>query len=240
MKKISKILTIFVVSISLLSLFGCESKKNTKKHEDKDDEIKTKVVDSVLKVDKIEQNLKNDSIVVYKLYVNSKEEYYAIIEGYDKDNKLKWTYETEPVEYLRSISYSFLKGYDDKIFLQDVEDIIVIDVETGKEKTRIKNVDKRMVFVEIDDNNIYFAQTTENEEYLDSKIIGYDKETLNKKVEMTVPEKYKDYDFSIDSENGKTILNFTNIEDGVVGDNYTVEFKEDKLKAFGFKIEKFN
>ena len=241
MKTISKILTVFVVSISLLSLFGCESKNNTKKHEDKEVEINVdEVEDAVMRGDRVEENLKDDSIVTYELYLNSKEEYYAVIKCFDKENNLKWTYKTSKVEYLRTAPYTFLRGYDDKIFLQENDYIIVLDIDTGKEKNRINNFGKGVTLVEIDDNNIYFAQTPKDGIYLDSKIIGYDKESLNKKVEMTVPEKYKNFHFSIDSENEKTILNFTNIKDGVVEGNYTTEFKEDKLKAFGFKIEKFN
>lgn len=210
MKKLFKLMALIIVA-STFVVTGCGKKDNkvvehdTNKEviEDKEDIGNASLIDTKTYDAK---DLKMS--VVFKLYGEHNADdtaggEFAIVKGYDSNDKLMWSYKTVTGPAIQNESYDLLGGYEGKVFVREYVEkeektyINVLDVVTGKSITKIDG------FV----NPLYIGnatkidtKTSESEEYLFfidqnilnigcTKIAAYDTKTLKLAKEVSkLPE----------------------------------------------------
>ena len=142
MKKIINIMAILVVISSLFTI-GCNKKNNVKKHNiDSNDINITSLEQNGTLVDTKTYNSKSDdktTLVVFKRYTN-KEETYAIIKGYEENDKVVWTYTTSKVKEETESPFELLGGEEEKVLVKENDDLVILNANDGKPVAKVENL----------------------------------------------------------------------------------------------------
>ena len=154
----------------------------------------------------------NDNNIVYRSYSPTPEEVFGLIIGYNKNGKEIWRYTTKTVEDVQFPIYEFLGGDGYNIFLKENSDVIVINSNTGKEVSRIKNLAYRLELLNSDDNYIYIANGDSVFDFI-NYIYVIDRKTYKLKTKVSLSEKYANSTFEVDHAGYLILSQYENEKD---------------------------
>ena len=179
-----KVLILFVIVITTISLTGCNNKEKN------DSNIKEEIED-VEDTENYEDYENNN--IIYRKYILKNGDTFSILIGYDINNKEVWKYTTNMVCNMESSIYSFLGGVGNRIYLKDNKDIIVFDSTNGKQLNKIENVgnDISMIGAEGVGGHIFVAEGTNKIDNI--YIINYTTSQIEKTVKIPNDLDYTGY-----------------------------------------------
>ena len=225
MKKIFKLMAIIIV-VSTLAVTGCGKKSNkVVEHNTSNENIEVKDdLENATLLDTKSYNAEyisepegnaEDAVykkvfVVFKRYVSDEKEF-AIIKGYDNNDKVMWTYKTEKIEAGgQGDGFDLLGGTSDyeessNVIIRENANVTILDAKTGKKQNSFK----------LDHSNAKLLGTARkienngNGDYKDyifvaglylptdgiKKIYAIDMETYKVVKTVELPEEYMDYSY---------------------------------------------
>ena len=232
MKKFIKLFTVMIAIISLMSAVGCSKEKtNVKKHNiNSNTEINSVDEKGTLADTKTYDDKENSILVVFKRYTNNGETY-AIIKGYEKNDKQIWSYSTSRAKDNDVAPFELLDGEEDKVIIKEDNNLVILNTKDGKTITKLENIGSSLVYIGKVRN--FINNDSYNDYYIIGKkanmggltnLIAIDYNTYKVVKDVKLPEDYSIYEYKMKVIEGAPTdiyLEFTKYTVNLDADNTT-------------------
>lgn len=219
MKKSFKLMAI-IIAVSTIVVTGCgKNDKKVVEHKTNSEPVVTDdyADDATLKDTKSltakytipnsnenEESEEKKVLVVFKTYIKN-EKTFAIIRGYDENDKLLWATKTNKYPVAQDDNFELMGTHEDRIIYRENNNFIVITAKNGKFVTRSGDLGATPVYLGFgrkydktgsDNYKDYIFVMVSNVAGMGcDKIIAYDYETGFKAKVYDLPEAYENYEY---------------------------------------------